>query len=390
MQTSHQSLVALCPSCEAPFHYRQCMFQIENDAGGWMVTCSDCEQPFKFQLFNPRESSTNERWRVTEIETWPGDNNVPIAADIVMHNRPSGKLNLQFKVGAPSLYRCERTDADLDGAAYIALNIERDRLEQAWRNAENYLLSAGTGSGSSDRILVQLDVPCSCGVSHVATFSARMHLGASAQPLADRCLLVHVDGANLEERLNCLASKNDAMDLLEKLLIRWHVTADQIVLASPFVGHQFMKPEDVLAVWNWLFCNVDPKQVTVISRRATWTKFKEVHDANDVPFTELARYGLEAKVVSGGLAKQDFHAKFFAGISGSAVEVLSGSANLLRGPSIENISFRRMSPKRFKTKYLDVLNKQVPWEGKKYKVGDTLKLVDGKWTNTVLRAAPWE
>src|SRR5471030_1664599 len=159
MQTSHQSLVALCPSCEAPFHYRQCMFQIENDAGGWMVTCSDCEQPFKFQLFNPRESSTNERWRVTEIETWPGDNNVPIAADIVMHNRPSGKLNLQFKVGAPSLYRCERTDADLDGAAYIALNIERDRLEQAWRNAENYLLSAGTGSGSSDRILVQLDVP---------------------------------------------------------------------------------------------------------------------------------------------------------------------------------------------------------------------------------------
>ena len=150
MQTSHQSLVALCPSCEAPFHYRQCMFPIENDVGGWLVTCSDCEQPFKFQLFNPRESSTNERWRVTEIETWPGENNVPIAADIVSHNRPNTKLYLQFKVGAPSLDRCERNDADLDGSAYAALNFERDRLEQEWRKAENYLISAGTGGGSSD------------------------------------------------------------------------------------------------------------------------------------------------------------------------------------------------------------------------------------------------
>lgn len=389
MHTLHHSFVAICPSCDAPFPYVQCVHSGVNDEGGWVVECPTCTKSFKFRVLNPHESSTQEKWRVTEFSDWPGDDKVPAATDIVMHNLPQTKLNFQFNLKAASLYQCERSESYLDAAAYAALRSEHDRLEKTWRNAENYLLARNTGGGPSDKIMVLLDVPCPCGEPHKATFYAKTYLGASSEPLADRCLLAHIDGTNLEDRLNCLASKTESMELLEKLLIRWHVTAEQIVLASPFVGHQYMKPADVLAVWKWLFSNTDPKQVTIITRKATWTQCKTVQEVNGVTFSELERYGLQDKAVTGGVTKHDFHAKFFAGISTKTVEVLSGSANLVRGPSIENISFHRMLPKRFKTKYLDVLKKELPLVEKRRRLSDALILSNGRWTATSLPVEPW-
>jgi len=383
-------MVALCPSCESPFHFTQTEFFVENDGGGWTVVCPECNKNFKFPVLNPQESSTKDQWRVTPFYDWPGGNiDTPIAAEIVTHDLPKTKLDWKYDLSTAALFRCRRNSADLDAAAYSLLHSERDNLEREWRKVENWLLARGSGGGHTDKILVQVDVPCKCCNTHQATFYAKTRLGASATPLADRCLLIDVESASLEDRLNCLASKTETMDLLEKLLIRWHATADRIILATPFVGHQFMKSTEILGVWDWLFKNADAERVTLITRKATWTRFRNAHNESGVSFADLERYGLQEKVVSEGETKQDFHAKFFAGVSTDGVELLSGSANLVRGPSIENISFHRMSLERFQDRYLNVLKKPMPGLLPRQNLGDALSLKNGSWTFTPLPKEPW-
>lgn len=45
------------------------------------------------------------------------------------------------------------------------------------------------------------------------------------------------------DRLEGLFSKSDFMALFEKLVIRWHLTARQIIVAAPFVGHPYLSRE---------------------------------------------------------------------------------------------------------------------------------------------------
>lgn len=389
MNTRNDPFVILCPHCQTPFHYVECRFVGgENDNGGWKVRCKVCKQLFKVQLNNPRESSTEGRWQVEEeYYEWPGDDDIPIANQRIKHNLPRSKTAWAFDTNAAPLFQCTQNGQSLDLKAYQALKTEADSLQDAWTHAENYLLACN--GPSSDQILVRIDVECTCGEPHFAVFYAPTNLGASDVPLVDRCLLAHMSNASFEERLNCLASKSVVMELLEKLLIRWHCTSDQILLATPFIGHQWMKPHDIQEIWDWLFQNLDPTKVTLLTRRATWTSFKNIQKQSGLNFDELERYGLEDKVVSAGGVKQDFHAKFFAGVSGNCVEVLSGSANLLRGESIENISFHRMTAEKFKARYLDILKYDPPPALKSRWMGSVLRFKNGHWKHTAMEDGIW-
>jgi len=388
MKSRNSPFVALCPHCQTPFHYVECRLDGDNDTGGWKVRCKECDGLFKVELKNPRESSTDCRWQVEEeLYDWLGNGgDLPVASHRVKHNIHRRKTAWEFKADSAPLYCCPTTNLALDALAYQALRSESQTLQRAWEQAENYLLACS--GPSSDRILVCLDVPCECGNAHSAVFFAPTYLGASSIPLVDRCLLAHVSNVSLDDRLNCLASKSEIMELLEKLLIRWHYTADQILLATPFVGHQWMKPDEIQEIWDWLFQNLDPDKVTLLTRKATWTSFKNIQKQSGLSFEELERYGLEDKVVSAGGVKQDFHAKFFAGVSRDSVDVLSRSANLLHGTSIENISFHKMTVQKFQACYLDVLKYAPPPPLKTGRSRDVLRFENGDWKYTVLKSLP--
>jgi len=389
MNTEHVNFVALCPFCQAPFHYTQVKFKGgENDYGGWKVKCDNCCKDFNLQALNPNESFTNlPRQIIEEYLDWPPDNDIPRATASVRHNVERRKVKWEYNLHAPSLYVCRDCLKPLDIMSYDALGRKKDSLQSAWLRAENYLLASN--GPSSDRIFVSIEFDCDCTKKHSAIFSANTNLGASAVPIYDRCMLVHVSGADLEDRLNCLASKSDVMDLLEKLIIRWHCIFDRILLATPFIGHQWMKSNEVQEIWEWLFKNLDPDKVTLLSRKSTWTSFKKIQNESGIGFEELERYDLEDKIVSSGATKQDFHAKFFAGISSERVEVLSGSANLLRGPSIENISFRCMRKQSFDAKYLAVIKSNLELPLKRRTSSDVLLYKEGKWLHTFYSDSPW-
>src|SRR3546814_19536320 len=71
-----------------------------------------------------------------------------------------------------------------------------------------------------------------------------------------------------------------------------------------------------------------------------------------LPVDILEQFNRENKVGAAGKSKQDFHAKFYAGLSDDWCEVYSGSANLVRGPSMENTSFQRLAREAFDQRYL--------------------------------------
>lgn len=150
-----------------------------------------------------------------------------------------------------------------------------------------------------------------------------------------------------------------------------------------------VKKHQLQEVWDWLFENLDPDKTTILTRGATWERFKSIQKDSGLDFDLLKRYGLEDAVVSGGASKQDFHAKFFAGMSADQVEVLSGSANLVRGPSIENITFNRMSFDRFNSKYLEVMKYKKMPKLKKPRAGLVIKYDGKEWFETYYNHQPW-
>lgn len=107
-----------------------------------------------------------------------------------------------------------------------------------------------------------------------------------------------------------------------------------------------------MAIWEWLLRMLDARITVFVTRSASWKAYREAMEKTGLPVDILEQFSLENNVVSAGQSKQDFHAKFYVGMSDDWCEVFSGSANLLRGPSMENTSFRRMSRETFNQRYL--------------------------------------
>lgn len=151
------------------------------------------------------------------------------------------------------------------------------------------------------------------------------------------------------------------MAILEKLLIRWHLTSIQIVVAVPFVGHTYLSKPDKMGIWTWLLSLVAPEVGVFVTRSATFANYNKVlEDMDGLNHAFLDEYGLANKLIAANVRQQDFHAKFFIGFGWRGCEVLSGSANIVKGPSIENISFRSVTIERCKERYIDPLKLKLP------------------------------
>lgn len=346
----------LCPKCKAPHAYSQVHFRGErNDHGHWIVNCAKCDKPFLIAVTNPAESRAQFeiKNRLDDASEIP---EFPLATDHILHDVPESEFFPSFDYGGAAVYRCSTTGLDLEIAAHQALQGHFENITDAYRRAENYLCGKSAFSGKT--AVVQVRVSCICKTQHIATFYTGFSINFVKRPI-ETYLLADVSGVEIADRLEGLYSKSDVMSFLSKLLIRWHLTCDRIIVATPFIGHQFDKPEQKMDRWSWLLSQLDPGRATLITRPATLNAFRKLSDG-DVTYDLLKRYGLENKIISANVKKQDFHAKFFMGLANEGCEILSGSANLVHGPSIENISFRSMSLERCQERYINVMNVVLP------------------------------
>lgn len=371
-----QKRVALCPECEAPHAYTQVRFRGGvNDAGSWRVTCPK-GHAFLIDLANPSESyaAFAVDARFDAGDALPA---LTHAADQVVHDMPDSDYAPVFDYGAAALYRCATTGQNLELEALAALGRGLEGITEAYATAENFL--CGKSAFRGRHAVARVPVPCPCGDPHVATFYCDFPSGFRGQPI-ETYQLADVTGVDLPDVLDGLFPKTDVMALLSKLLIRWHLTADRVIVAAPFVGTQWDNEDKRKARWSWLLAQLRPDQAMLITRAAAYKAFKDLKDG-DVTYDLLQRYGLANSIVAADVRKQDFHAKFFIGLGPEGAEVLSGSANLMDGPSIENIAYRTMTPDRCLERYIAVMGVQLPPTRGRASQYVLIEAREGRWTS---------
>lgn len=367
-ESRHRKHVANCPRCRTSHSYVDVKHPMANDPGYWVVQCSGCSKPFCItglhDVFDSYGISivvlAREEGDVRESEH-------PIAQEVARHNLDLNELSLVYDFDACPLYECACA-RPLDIAALRQLEKEIEAVNMQYRYRIHYGIK---GRFYAQYVVAKVNFTCECGAVHEAAFYRRFVIDPDQTPLkATDFVLADVSGTQLTDALDGIRSKDDAMDLLTKLVMRWNLLADQIVIASPFIGHQFLSKEKQIAIWEWLLSMLDARITVFVTRSTSWKAYREAMEKTGLPVDILEQFSLENKVVSAGQSKQDFHAKFYAGISDDWCEVYSGSANLLRGPSMENTSFRSMTRETFNRRYLARMALKKPLPVSEYKANE--------------------
>lgn len=341
-----------CPHCGSPKLYNEVLFSATNDPGYWVVACGKCSQQYWVELGNPEDSYP--RADVIEVGFDAYIGSVVKATEKALTNIPPHQVEHVFDREALAIYVCQKADVALEAAAYEALDASFKAVGAQYANAANMACANYRAVPDSDFAVARVQAPCACGDAHFATFYCEFKTNEWAPRDLSDWHLADISGCDLSEALDGLFTKTEIMQALEKLVIRWRLIMDQTLVAAPFIGHQYLKPEQKLSVWKWLIDLLDPKISVLLTRGKSFAAYKQVlQDVDGLDHSALEEFGLASQLIAADTKKHDFHAKFFVGVSSQACEVLSGSANLVKGKSIENIAFRGMSHATFKRRYLD-------------------------------------
>lgn len=368
-----------CPHCKSIHSYVEIIFPLINENGVWEIECQNCSKNFHVQVRNPKESSFQPNYLIKRRhDESASTTGFDFSEGTIEYNFDLNKQALLFPYEKPPLYLCAITNSNLEIKALDKLNSCLAEVRDQYASTVNFCLA--NRCPDYKYTVVRIALPCECGAQHIATFYCDFLMNGAIQDKAEDYLLADISETEISETLDGLFSKTDIMAYLEKLIIRWNLLFEQIIIATPFVGHQYLPKESKLATWNWLLAMLNPKKSVFITRQHTLTGYISVlNDVEGLNHDFLKEYELESKVISANTKKNDFHAKFYSGISSETTEVLSGSANLVSGPSLENISFKHQSRELFDSKYLQKLNVNIPLIDMKLQHWVEIKMEEGMW-----------
>lgn len=388
-ETRERQHVANCPKCDTPHRYTELKFPMINDRGSWLVACRKCGQHFVFDLRNPMESYSTDCVIVERFDDdgCPYTGNAPRPGASAVYQLDMNPDEPRFELDAFAIFKCAKMGDDLEAAAFLALGKSWLRVADARAQAANQML-ARSRLPAVEHAVFSVDVPCSCGEPHLAIFYHVFRLDGSDMPPLENLLLADVSGTDLTDVLTGVLSKTDVMQALEKLIARWRLFSDQILLATPFVAHQWKTKAERLAIWERLLAQLDPSRTVLMTRGATFKEYRAALIEFGLDHDMLARFGLENRIVGDGKRKQDSHAKVYIGL-GETCEVLSGSANVVKGGSMENITFQALRRAKVETSYLTPLGVSLPEPRPRLSHHLLIDCRDGEWRwNIVSGAAP--
>ena len=354
-----QNHAAKCPRCGKPHRYTEIKFPVINDRGSWLVECNECEEPFVIDLRNPEESDVGECNVLERFddEISPYDGEAPRANDVAVYKLDLNGDHPRFAYDLHPIYCCAKNSSGLERPAFDALSCAFEDISKQCGQALNNFLAGRFPE--VEHLVVTVDVPCTCSESHVATFYCKFHVDPHKPISIEDMLLANVTGTDLADVLSAIHTKSFLMDALDKLIVRWRLFCDQVLIAAPFVGHQYKKKPERLAIWEKLLAQLDTRRTVFLTRAASFNEYKAALSDSGLDHTVLERFGLENQIVAAGTRKQDFHAKVYIGL-GQRCEVLSGSANLVDGKSMENATFSVSTRARVEKRYLTPLKVTVP------------------------------
>lgn len=350
----------ICKNCDNVVVLPSIKFDLMNDYGWIVVKCNNCGQKIIVSTDNPEETSPSSGGRkiasydedIYSFDEVQNEHKDAITADNEIKVSQPPKRRALYNYNLPSIHFCNSCGKYLDDMAHTLLQQNTDAITKNYGDVMNCILA---GHGDADQFVTRIDSICNCG--NPLQFFFAKEFKANCKPLNINELDFVATNQTIESRhINTLATKSDCLAVLGKFIARWNNIADQIILVTPFIGTQYQNAEKLANEWQWLFDRADASKTRLITRKSTLTQFKNKYPDLGIDDSIWQKYDLEEKIIKGMKEKpNNFHAKFYAGFIGDKVELLSGSFNLVGGPSYEQISFEIVDKNDFIQKYLTPL-----------------------------------
>ena len=178
--------------------------------------------------------------------------------------------------------------------------------------------------------------------------------------------LIHHSKAN--NLIDGIYSRDQSLCYLERLLVRWRALCSEVIVATPFIGYDFpfskqKDKEELIELWDLLNGLLDMNKTIFFTRPRTYGALKKNQASIElVPADVRKKWDLMSnlqKVVDDpktrAKMKKSFHLKIYVGVFDAYVELFSGSFNVQKNSTIENMALRRLGKNQFKKNYMDVM-----------------------------------
>lgn len=351
-----------CPNCKNNIRLHKIKFPVINDYGGIVIKCEKCSELSYVVVINPDELSIS--LGATKIDTWDRDiiddekflSKYPHIKELESGIDVIGDIESReysFNYESTHIYYCKSCNKEVETIAKKKIEKDADNISQQFKTLMNYI--AANDGWNREKLIIEVRCKCNCGQDFTAFWYYKYLI--NSKPIDyDEVYLVGTDMPLNSNNINGIMSKNNCIEILEKKIIRWNVIFPRLLIVTPFVGHQWMSEEEIIELWDWLKNYVDPAKTTLVTRTATFNKYKKACEKKGVSLDLLDNFGINNTVIKDFTRKQDFHAKIYVGYSETKCEILMGSFNLMNGPSMENIAFLSSTLDNFINKFISPMN----------------------------------
>ncbi len=360
-------IIKKCPNCKNNIQLNEVRFPGGvNDRGGIVFFCQKCNQSLYLTISNPSESTVNNGGY--EVDCW--DNEIEtqhsflsqypdakLADEGLMVSGDIKKRIYEFDYNSPHLYFCHKCNSEIETLAQSTLYFQRNNIKMSYQNLMNNMLAQGKREYS--KLIIELTSNCNCGENINFFWHKEFKANGDFNLNYRELHLINTSCGIHGNKIDGIAPKSECKKILEKLVTRWNILQSHTIIATPFIGHQWMDENQIKELWDWIINYLDPKKSTLITRTATYNKYKKICAKSGIDLDLLENYGIGNKVIDDFTKKQDFHAKIYVGYSSNSAEVLMGSFNLLDGPSVENICFKNISYSQLIDNYISKMKIQI-------------------------------
>jgi hypothetical protein len=330
-----------------------------NDNGGIVVECEKCKRNSFCETINPVETGISKGGR--KIDTWDIDitskdetiskySDIKELTDGVLVIGDLEVREYEFNFNTPHIYHCSNCGNEIESVARNTLGKESPKIAKQYDSLMNYILA--NHRQQCDNLIVEVTSKCNCTNIFVSYWHKKFIADNKQIDPEKDLFLVGTDMPINSSSIDGIMSKNDCKRILEKFIIRWNAIYPRLLIVTPFVGHQWLSQEEIIELWDWIKNFLDPDKSSLVTRTATYNKYKTACEEKGVSLEILEKYGLNNSIIQEFTKKQDFHAKIYVGYSSENTEMLLGSFNLMDGPSVENISFKSTDYNAFLNKFV--------------------------------------
>ena len=352
-------IIKQCSYCNNNIRIHEIKFPVVNDYGGVIVECEACANLSYTEIINPEETAISKGAK--KVDTW--DNEI-VTTEKALEKYPNIKelksglvvvgdfesREYEFDYRAPHIYLCESCGKEVESVSKSELLKNSTSISKAYDNLMNFILA--NHRYQRDSFVVEVNVECDCGQKFISYWHSKFVPNNKSINLNSEVFLIGTNMPLRSENIDGIMSKNDCKRILEKFVIRWNAIHSRLLIVTPFVGHQWLSQEEIIELWDWIKNFLNPEKSTLVTRTATFNKYKKACEEKGISIDILDNFGLNNLIIKDFTRKQDFHAKIYVGYSLDKSEIIMGSFNLMDGPSVENISFKSCTFKNFLDRFI--------------------------------------